>query len=300
MIYHQHQNLFPPTFPEMSPFNISPIPISPAIRPYIRRLLNAKARIDSPADLPFYPTGYLRIPHPLKGRPRISIPDKGIFRELVEEGPYFSGIIEGDNAYIHTEEDLDWVVMEMKAGMAYYLFAIDMTNLVNTTTHFSNVSAIAGQFNREAISANSLEEVVWAFERFIEGCIPYRLPAIPYVDDAVQLIESRNGNIEIFEVLDSIRIPVSTRHFIKMFKMVIGTTPKRWCRILQIGFAVRLLESGQKLTEIALEAGFYDQAHFINTFQNFIRTTPSDFIHGKEIDLASYLLRASSKLNGSP
>ncbi len=275
----------------MIKYNIRKLLISRELQPYVRRFFYTEAKVKAPFDQPFFPSGYIKVTHFTKGNSSISIPEKEVIREIIDEGPYFSGIIQGDNAYLHFLEDFYWVTMELKAGMPYYLFHLDMTNLVNTTTHFSNVSDIAYEFNKQAIASNNLEQVIQSYEDFIKKCATNKLPPIVYVDQAIELIESRNGNISITELMDAIKISVGKRQFIRNFKKVVGLSPKHWCRIRQIEYVNDLMMQNKDLTFIAHEAGFFDQSHFNHTFQEFIRQSPKDFLASDEPDIAKFLLR---------
>jgi len=275
----------------MIDYNIQLLPISPKIAPYIQRIVYAEATIQAPFDQAIYPTGYIKIPFCIKGRPAISIKDKGIDREIVEDGFYFSGLVVGDNAYMHFVEDLHWLWIELKAGMGHYLFHLDMTHLVNTTTHFSKVSNIAEPFSKEAIQVrDDLEAVIDVYNRFIISCASNRLSPITYIDEAVTLIESHNGNITIQEVLDLVNIPVSEKQFVRNFKKVVGLSPKHWCRVRQLGYVIELMGSKTDLTKIAIDAGFYDQAHLNRSFQEFVRLSPKRFIEGEQTNLMKFWL----------
>jgi AraC-like DNA-binding protein len=45
----------------------------------------------------------------------------------------------------------------------------------------------------------------------------------------------------------------------------------------RIGYARKLLRAGQPIIEVALEAGFADQAHFTKAFVRFMGMTPGQF-----------------------
>ena len=71
----------------------------------------------------------------------------------------------------------------------------------------------------------------------------------------------------------------SSKHLISTFHDVVGITPKKYLRLLQLNAALRtmLAQPSKKLTEIALEHDFYDQSHFIRAFKSFSGITPRAF-----------------------
>ena len=68
--------------------------------------------------------------------------------------------------------------------------------------------------------------------------------------------------------------PISQRQFERSFKEVAGFTPKLYARIKR--FETTLNKSGS-LTEIALDAGYFDQAHFIRDFKAFTGLQPRNY-----------------------
>ena len=68
----------------------------------------------------------------------------------------------------------------------------------------------------------------------------------------------------------------SAKHLIATFKDVTGITPHKYLQLLQLNIALQKmqLQPAKKLTEIALEHGFYDQSHFIRVFKKYAGITP--------------------------
>ena len=60
-------------------------------------------------------------------------------------------------------------------------------------------------------------------------------------------------------------------------------TPNKYLLLKQVNYASRLIQSNpnSSLTEIGLEAGFYDQSHFIRSFKTHYGYTPKQLKMGK-------------------
>jgi transcriptional regulator GlxA family with amidase domain len=69
----------------------------------------------------------------------------------------------------------------------------------------------------------------------------------------------------------------SSRHLRRMFHESIGVGPKTFCRIIRFMSAFRILRRNPRpnLLDVALDAGYYDQAHFIHEFEDFYGSSPS-------------------------
>ena len=69
----------------------------------------------------------------------------------------------------------------------------------------------------------------------------------------------------------------SERQLRRKFYEHIGVSPKMFCRIARFKQALKALRRSARksLLDIALDAGYYDQAHFIHDFKHFYGDTPS-------------------------
>lgn len=70
----------------------------------------------------------------------------------------------------------------------------------------------------------------------------------------------------------------SKARFVSEFRRQTGMTPKQYGRILRFRNSLKLLQSGSRLSDAALLAGYYDQAHMHRDFSEFARMTPSAFV----------------------
>jgi AraC-like DNA-binding protein len=74
-------------------------------------------------------------------------------------------------------------------------------------------------------------------------------------------------------------IGLSAKRFIERFKIEVGVTPKRYCRIRRFQRAVTLASGGSRVdwAQVALDCGYFDQPHFIHDFRAFAGLTPTDY-----------------------
>lgn len=76
------------------------------------------------------------------------------------------------------------------------------------------------------------------------------------------------------------QIGISARRFIQVFHEQVGLTPKLYARVHRFQRALRLITCGDPTAswvDIALAAGYYDQAHFIHDFQALAGITPTEY-----------------------
>ena len=72
---------------------------------------------------------------------------------------------------------------------------------------------------------------------------------------------------------------LARRQFERRFKACTGFSPALFQRILRFQYTYRLIERGvaRNLTEVALEAGYFDQSHFIRDFKRFSGLDPKAY-----------------------
>lgn len=72
------------------------------------------------------------------------------------------------------------------------------------------------------------------------------------------------------------RCGLSRCHFIRMFKVSLGTTPHRWLMYQRVCRAVEMLDgSDQRISLIALSCGFADQSHLTRIFHAAMGASPA-------------------------
>jgi AraC-like DNA-binding protein len=69
----------------------------------------------------------------------------------------------------------------------------------------------------------------------------------------------------------------TNRHLRRVFLDFVGAAPGDYLRLRRFNTALRHMRSSRNLTEIALAAGYYDQAHFCREFKDFAGLTPSAY-----------------------
>jgi AraC-like DNA-binding protein len=83
--------------------------------------------------------------------------------------------------------------------------------------------------------------------------------------------------VEIQKIAKDLRF--SAKHLIATFRTVVGITPHKYLQLLQLNHALQqmIAHPQRKLTDIALEHGFYDQSHFIRVFKRYAGINPLRF-----------------------
>lgn len=99
------------------------------------------------------------------------------------------------------------------------------------------------------------------------------------VTDAVRKIANSRGNIDLDRLSSSYNL--SSRRIQQRFNNSIGVSPKMFSRLIKFRFSLKrlhFLRPGEKLTQLAYECGYYDQAHFIHDFKSFAGVSPQKYL----------------------
>jgi AraC-like DNA-binding protein len=112
----------------------------------------------------------------------------------------------------------------------------------------------------------------WTARRI--ACGPAADPSVQRALEAI-VADGGTGSIAAIEAWRG----RSRARFAAAFRDRVGVSPKRFARIVRFNRALDAIANGRAtLGEIALAAGYYDQAHFTTEFRAHAGLTPSDYL----------------------
>jgi len=117
-----------------------------------------------------------------------------------------------------------------------------------------------------------------AMERFLVSRL--RPDPDPLVTEAIRLLRASHGSARIGPLARG--LGVSQDLLEKRFRRRVGATPKQLASILRFRRAMALHRSRTSLGELALDAGYYDQAHFTREFRVITRSSPGALLSSAE------------------
>jgi AraC-like DNA-binding protein len=100
-------------------------------------------------------------------------------------------------------------------------------------------------------------------------------PAIAVVATASR-IERSEGRESITSLRNETGL--SRARFVDVFRRHTGLTPKRYARMLRFHRALKLMQSGRPLSNVAIDVGYFDQSHLTADFREFADMTPGEFL----------------------
>jgi AraC-like DNA-binding protein len=161
-------------------------------------------------------------------------------------------------------------------GAAHYFFKIPMSELSDATVGLDMLWKNAGEMeDRIAACADNRQRVSVIQQYLLEHIAENEKPRNDF-NYSLWQIGLRKGALQIKDIASKTHI--SERQLNRQFHAFLGVSPKEYARMSRfLGSLHELKRAGpDKLTAIAYESGYYDQAHFIRDCKAFAGLTPKE------------------------
>ncbi|PCE64073.1 AraC family transcriptional regulator [Sediminicola luteus] len=139
----------------------------------------------------------------------------------------------------------------------------------------------------QIIAAADTQERIAIIERFLMDKLQSADTVDQIVSSTVTSLLQTQGATAIAEILKENGI--SRRQLERKFAANIGLSPKQMAKLIRLQAALKLVlnEDDTKLTQIAYDSAYYDQAHFIKDFKEFTGLNPKAFLGHASMELSS-------------
>ncbi len=180
--------------------------------------------------------------------------------------------------------------IQFRPGGAFPFFTPPSSELQNAHVALDTLwPGRANSIREQLLEAPGIDAMFGILERELFAALTRPLDLHPAVCYALHQFCRESHAIAVAAVTD--RLGLSPRRFIRLFHDQVGVTPKAFCRVRRFQRVLSAIRDAQTVqwSQIALDAGYYDQSHFIHDFQEFSGFTP-----------AAYLKLATPHLNHVP
>ena len=238
---------------------------SPALRPYIQRLLIVEYTSGWSSTL--LPGTGLVAAFRFKGECAIN--------GVKAPNALVTGIWDRTRTLLHSGSCAHVLAMFTPTGAAAFLRE-PVEHLFNSTLPLEHearrteLDLIEEQF----LESSHDENRVQVLERFLLHQIRDRA-VDPLVTAAVERIRKTSGSLRIDRLARHAGLSQSALE--RRFRREVGTSPKKFAALVRLRHVVRLRHAGASLTQIAHAAGYADQPHFIKDFRRFTGQAPESF-----------------------
>lgn len=244
--------------------------VHPALRPYVEAVLppgGASSTTDTYTVLPA-PCVVMGV----QVRGRVHVETATGFELLGRSG--VTGLLPAAKQF-RAEPDTRSVLVLLKPHGAFRLLGYDMSDLAG---HHPPLDALLSRAETTELEdrVGEADDPCAKVEAFLlRRLVRSKHTEHPAVARAVTIAVESRGN----EPIDSIAraASVGRRQLERLFQLQVGVTPKEFCSLVRFDSAVRQIASRNSWADLALDAGFSDQAHFVREFSRRAGTTPGRF-----------------------
>jgi AraC-like DNA-binding protein len=248
----------------------------PGLLPFVDTLWAVESRGDTTPAPPrrehVLPTGQMHLVFRLAGGP-LRIFHDGSGRE---GRPVGRGVVGGARSAYYVREfsnPSSSVGAQLRPGAAEALFGVTADELADRHTSLDDL------WGREAAwVAEQLMEPAMVHQRIdrLESILAARLclrRTMPHVVPFA--LERLRSGASIRRVVEA--SGYSHRTVLTLFRQSVGLTPKAYGRVLRFQRVLARISSATALAELAIAAGYSDQAHFSREFKAFAGVTPTEY-----------------------
>jgi len=171
---------------------------------------------------------------------------------------------------------LGFITLCFFPGKAWPFFGLPMKELSNQVVSLEHIwGPMAAEMNETIDSSTSTVGRVQFVQELLLEFLVKNFRVERSFDVSFQYINQTHGTESMEEVAR--KTGLSCRQMARMFNRHIGISPKEFARMIRFLHSLDLLKKNQlSLSEVAYEAGFYDQAHFIHETKSFAGLTPHE------------------------
>lgn len=148
--------------------------------------------------------------------------------------------------------------------------SVDLTDIFNTKVK---------EVEEQICAVNSLAERIGFIERFLLKCFkPISNEDLLLIKKGIALINQSKGQINASALSE--KLFYTNKSLERKFSALLGKTPKQFIRIVRFQGIIQSFSNpgNKRLTQLAFENGYFDQAHFIKDFKNLSGYTPKEFL----------------------
>jgi len=222
-------------------------------------------------------TGVLAVDY--RGTSEISMPGQVVVLHPDEVHDGYAGAQEGFGyRQLYVEPALIFEAIQTMCSRACSLPFVRTPVVRNQKLSAAIISAFQG--TREPLAIDSL--IVQVAEGLLEAdpsCKQVLFPRhldVPALKRAHQYLDTQKTRVVHSAELEAVT-GLSRYELARQFRAMCGTSPYRYLLMRRLDFARQQLAQSRSLVEVALEAGFADQAHFSRMFKATFGITPTRY-----------------------
>ena len=169
----------------------------------------------------------------------------------------------------------------------YQLFQIDVSQYTDRVVDLKEIVGDTTGLDKIMAEGIPMEDRVKFAEKWLEDQLSSYQPQ-KKIERVISKVLENHGMIDVEQMADDVQL--SSRQLERLFKKVVGLTPKFYSRIVRFNYIFEVIkEQKDSWIRTALQSGFFDQSHFIKNFKEFTGEEPSNYGFD-DVNLANFFL----------
>jgi AraC-like DNA-binding protein len=204
---------------------------------------------------------------------KVTVVENGMEHTLAASG--ISGLRKTSRLIHYTEDSGNIIVSLKETGVAAFLKAPAHEFFEQSVPleHFINQATLLRTEELLSAAKNHRQRISIVEQLLLSILTNHKLDNL--IATAIEKIQASHGLMRIKDLANTLCI--SPDAFEKRFRRVVGTSPKQFSSIVRLRTLIQSRSEKTTFTELAYEAGYFDQAHFTKEFKTFTGLTPSEF-----------------------
>ena len=175
------------------------------------------------------------------------------------------------------------VTIQFKPGWSMPCLGVAASELTDTHVSLEDIwGNAARELCNELLDLTNMADVAQRIARAIAEHVDEDLEPTSsrIARHAVRLLEGSETRVDVV----AHRLGVTPRHLRRAFVENIGVGPKDFARAVRLQRVLSLATRSSDWAQIAVEAGYYDQAHLIVDFRDLVGLTPREYMRRRTHD----------------
>jgi AraC-like DNA-binding protein len=206
------------------------------------------------------------------------------FAHFTDYKKYWVAGLQTQPTYVESYGESKMIVIQFRTLGAYVFLNQPLRHFTN---HYINLDCIfaneAEETWEQLNEAKTINEKFLIAENFLyRKLLTNKVPNVKLIA-SIDLLFKSNSPVSIAAICQQHNI--SRKHLNFLFREYLGISPKMLSSLNRFQLILQTISKSRpdKLTDIAYELDFFDQAHFSNNFKRFTGLKPNDYIKYVEI-----------------
>mgnify|MGYP000035040110 CR=1 FL=1 len=173
------------------------------------------------------------------------------------------------------------LLVKFRPGGFFPFYGFNQNEFIDFSMDLSNIDKnISQEIENAIVKSEQISELIAMLDCIFLSQL--KTTSNEFIIGAIKMITENNGNITAKKLSEELHY--SEKHIRRLFLQHIGTSPKKFSRIVRANYASWLLQKNPlNIADVIEKVGYFDQAHFIHDFRDVFNLTPSEYIKNKSV-----------------